>query len=383
MKTARGLTLLIVCSACLYAQSPATQETPVAPPQADTALDPASDVVPLVPWRVQLDSDLATLGQVRGFFLGQDIIVGGTVQDLGKSSELLEWRIAAADAGSSNSRNSPRQPRYIVPHALDALPERYSGKTARVIAVQLHSPAAAGAAKNALGEAVTDDVTVNPCFDLVARFDDGTIALTTQYPATLATANVAELTSAIGAAGDRMRRELPSIIGKFVFAAGFTQLYMPDSSVEDLAGQNALKRIAPENIPLLEPLQIVAAKYDASAGVVIEVQLPNGDKALSLTTKTQLFAALKEGEDPSFLDKVVGLFLSDIPKDLSKKELAAIKDGSIYRGMREGAVEYVMGFPDKESKGQNGGRQLTFRKSLLVDVSAGGTVEDFRFLDGK
>jgi hypothetical protein len=325
---------------------------------------------------------------VRGLFLDQDIIVGGTVQDLGQSSQLLEWRIAdlpqakiqTADPGA---QKVPSQARFIVPQALDALPASYSGKTAKVVAIQLHNPEASVAGKNALGEAVTDDVTVNPCFDLVARFDDGTIALTTQYPATLATSNLVELTAVISAAKERMHSELQSIVGKFVFAAGFTQIYSTDSTIDDLASQNALKRIAPESIPLFEPVQIVAARYDESAGVVIEVQLPNGDKGLALTTRTQLFAAPKEGEDPSFLDKVVGLFLSDIPSDLSKKELAAIKSGSIYRGMREGAVEYVLGFPDKESKRQGGGRQLTFRKSLVVNVSAGGTVEDWKFLDGK
>jgi|HubBroStandDraft_1064217.scaffolds.fasta_scaffold15672_3 hypothetical protein len=363
---------------------PAAPTQPVAPPE----IDPASDISPLVAWRVLLDSDTVALGQVRSLFLNHDIIVGGTVQELGQSSQLLEWRIAAASQASTQQLapsidKTPPQVRYIVPHALDALSERYSGKTAKVIAVQLHNPEAIGAGKNALGQAVTDDGAVNPCFDLVAQFDDGTIALTTQYPATLATANLAELTSVISNAGERMQRELPSIVGKFVFAAGFTQLYRPDSAVDDLTSQNALKRISPEDIPLFEPFQIVAAKYDPSAGVVIEVELPNGSKALALTSLTQLFSAPKEGEDPSFLEQVIGLFLSEIPKDLSKRELAAIKDGSIYRGMREGAVEYVLGFPDKESKLEGGGRQLTFRKSLLVNVSPQGTVEDFKFLDAK
>jgi len=385
MKSPTALALLLLCTAGFLARGQTAHGAPGDPPQAD----PASDYAPLAAWRALfVDSDQISLGQVRSLFLNQDIVVGGTVEDLGQSSQLFEWRIATQSpaltkAAKSEVQKTPRPARYVIPNALDALPVRYSGKTAKVIAIQLHNPEASGAGNNALGEAVSDDGVINPCFDLVAQFDDGTTAMTTQYPASLSTANIAELASVISAAVERMQRELPSIVGKFVFAAGFTQLYRPDSSVDDLSSQNAAKRLAPVDIPLFEPFEIVAAKYVEPAGVVIEVELPNGDKALSLTTKTQLFSAPAKGADQSFLDQVIGLFLSEIPSELSKKEVAAIQNGSIYRGMREGAVEYVMGFPDKESKANDGSRQLTFRKSLLVYVSPEGTVEDWKFLDAK
>jgi hypothetical protein len=51
--------------------------------------------------------------------------------------------------------------------------------------------------------------------------------------------------------------------------------------------------------------------------------------------------------------------------------------------MREGALEYVLGFPDKESKGEEGGKQLVFRKSLVVHVGADGRVADWKFVDEK
>jgi hypothetical protein len=234
-----------------------------------------------------------------------------------------------------------------------------------------------------MGESVTDDATLNPCFDVVVQFDDGTTAMTTQYPTTLANADLAEPISVINAAAERMQRELPDIIGMGVYAAGFTQLYRPDSTTDEIVNQDDSKRVPPEEIPLLVPLTVLAAKYVDSAGVVIEVQLPNGDKALSLTSMPQLMLPPLDGREPTFLKRVIGLLLTDVPHQVTKKELAAIKSGAIFRGMSGHALEYLMGYPDKESNWGEGGKQLTFRKSLLVYVSSSGTVEDWKFIDEK
>ena len=350
--------------------------------------DPASDFDELAPWRTTFNSVKITLGQVRSLFLRQDVIVTGTVEDLGQSSQLLEWRIAAKTAASIQAANAvgqkiPQPARYFVPHAMDGIPVRYSGKKANVIAVQLHHAQTIGATDNAMGESVTDDTTINPCFDLVVQFDDGTTAMTTQYPTTLANASLVEPVSVIGTAAERIERELPYIVGDSVYAAGFTQLYRPESTTDEIVNQDDAKRVPPEDVPLLVPLTILAAKYVDTAGVVIEVELPDGDKALALTTVPQLLLPPLNGKAQSFLERVIGLFLVEIPPKLTKRELAAIKNGSIYRGMRLNALEYVMGFPDKESTTKEGVKQLLFRNSLLVSMSYSGTVADWKFLDEK
>ncbi|MGB6728639.1 MAG: hypothetical protein WBE74_22295 [Terracidiphilus sp.] len=384
MKSPTVIALLIVCSTGLHAQGLVAQATSVLPMQADSSADDGQ----FAPWRTLFNSGKVTLGQVRLTFLYQDVIVNGTLENLGRSSQLLEWRIASKtpesiQADTADAQKFPRQARYFVPHAMDGLPQHYSGRRANVIAVQLHNPQATGATSNAMGEAFSDDSAINPCFDLVVHFDDGTTAMTTQYPATLANASLAEPVSVINAAAERMQRELPDLIGIDVYAAGFTQLYKPDSTINEILNQVDSKKIPPADIPLLEPLTIVAAKYVDSAGVLIEVQFPDGDKALALTSMPQLFLPPLDGRQQTFLERVIGLFLEEIPGKLTKRELAAIRSGSIYRGMRENALEYVMGFPDKESDSGDGGKQLTFRKSLLVHVGYSGTVEDWKFLDEK
>lgn len=395
MKLPTLLALLILCSAGLRAQAPATQAAAGTPTQSEPAaagvsspIDPTTDDGNLAPWRTTFNSTKETLGQVRFVLLHQDVIVSGTIEDLGSSSQLLEWRIATRiaapiQAAKPDGEKVIHPARYLVPHSMDGLPLRYSGKKANVIAVQLHHAVTIGATDNAIGESVTDDATLNPCFDIVVQFDDGTTAMTTQYPATLANADLVEPISVINAAAERMQRELPDIVGMGVYAAGFTPLYMPDSTIDEIVNQDDAKRVPPEDVPLLVPLIVVAARYVDSAGVVIEVQLPNGDKALSLTSMPQLMLPPLDGREPTFLKRVIGLFLADVPHKLTKKEVAAIKSGSIYRGMSGNALEYLMGFPDKESKWGDSGKQLTFRKSLQVYVSESGTVEDWKFLDQK
>lgn len=393
MKSPTFLALLILNSAGLYAKDQAARTT-AAPTQADAATTPvASQPDPLTgdgefaPWRTLFNSGKISLGQVRFVFLHQDVIVSGTIEDLGRSSQLLEWRIATTTPASPQASNPDAQKgapqaRYFVPHAMDGLPIRYSGKKANVVAVQLHTPEAPRSG-NAMGESVSLDTTSDPCFDLVVQFEDGTTAMTTQYPATLANAELAEPASVVNAAAERMQSGLPEIVGITVYAAGFTQLYKPDSTIDEIVNQDDAKRVPAADIPLLVPLTIVAAKYVDPAGVVIEVQLPSGDKALALTSMPQLFLPPLTKHEPTFEERVIGLFLANIPHKLTKKELAAIQSGSIYHGMSENALEYLMGFPDKETKAEDGSRKLTFRNSLVVMLGYSGTVAGWKFLDEK
>src|SRR5579863_3581633 len=88
--------LLILCSAGLHAQGFTTPATA----GISSPADPTTEAGNLAPWRTTFNSTKVTLGQVRFVFLHQDVIVSGTIEDLGSSSQLLEWRIAAKTAAS-------------------------------------------------------------------------------------------------------------------------------------------------------------------------------------------------------------------------------------------------------------------------------------------
>lgn len=286
MKTTAAPLPLLVLSVWFVIQQCPSQEVAILDPQtAPQSFDeqPAS-------WRQLPNSESATLGQVRSLFLCQSVIIGGALENLNDRRQLLEWRVVAnpnartamaCSGGPAVQKALGPVPR-LVPDDLNGLPPSYSGKTARVIAVQLHNPEESGARTNALGEAISDDEMINPYFDLVVRFDDGTVAATTQYPETLTGGSALELASLENATAEQMKAELPAFVGRTVYAVGYSRLYLPDASLDELCEQDAFKRVSPTEIPLLEPLKIVAAKYVESAGVVTEVELPNGRKALSL-----------------------------------------------------------------------------------------------------
>ena len=381
-----GPSLLLICCSGLLAQGTAVHKPAITNPRAvskSTEGQPAS-------WRKLLDSESATLGQVRGVFLNQRVTVDGAVDEWMGQSGLLEWRIAFKPVIPVNVPNPEVQKvfdhmhmPYVVQGGLDLLPDSYSGKEARVIAVQLHSSDKSGPKTNALGEPISDDETINPNFDLVVQLDDGTIAMTTQYPSTLTGMSVVELASVAKATAEQMTRELSGIVGNTVYAVGFSRLYRPDTTLDEITKQDAFKRVSTGDVPLLKPLKIVAAKYVDSAGVVIKVKLPSGADALSLTSKLELQIPPSAGVERTFFEWVIGSLLAKIPSSLTKKDLDAIRSGTIYRGMKEESVEYAMGLPDKENDWGSGGKQLIYGKSFLVYVDRQETVVDWQSLDDK
>lgn len=174
-------------------------------------------------WHKQLEASDATLGTVRRIFQGKSVVVIGPVVNL-NGSVLLEWMMAEKDGERYVESN----------HALDHLPSTYKGRVATVIVVQLNNLNRRTQTTNALGETVSDDAMVKPYFDLVVRFDDGVLAMTTGYPITIS--GQIELASAVSAISEEMARELPLIVGKTLYAVGFSRLYQPDTTLEDLSG---------------------------------------------------------------------------------------------------------------------------------------------------
>jgi hypothetical protein len=81
-----------------------------------------------------------------------------------------------------------------------------------------------------------------------------------------------------------MTAKLPSVVGKTLFACGYTELYSPDATLDELQGKSRiLKQIL--DVPYLTPLTVTAAKYDVTAdGVVFKVKLPDGKDALAISS---------------------------------------------------------------------------------------------------
>ena len=321
-------------------------------------------------WRKQLTSD-ATLGTVRRVFLNQKVTVGGAVVNLG-GSVLLMWELAHKDSTG----------RYQASIS-DHLPSTYKGKSALVVAVQLNELKRRELRPNAFGEIVAEDDIVNPYFDVVVQFDDGTLAMYTSYPISTGTGGDIDLASSASAITDQMSTDLPRLIGKTVYAVGYSKLYQPDTSLEELTGigsQGVLKQLWPRDVPLLEPLTILAAKYIDSTGVVFKLKLPNGKEALSFTNQI-LYLNSAEGDNTPLIDRVTGTLLLQIPKGLTQKEIDAIKQRTIFKGMSKSAVDDLLGFPDKENDWGSGGKQRIYFDRLYVYLDRDEKVQDWQSID--
>ncbi len=322
-------------------------------------------------WRKQLNSD-TTLGTVRRLFLNQKVIVGGVVVSRGESQHLLEWELAHKDS-------TGRYQESISDH----LPSTYKGKSATVVAVQLNELKRRELRPNALGETVAEDDIVSPYFDIVVQFDDGTLAIHSSYPIIAGTDNNIELASSASAIADQMSTELPRLVGKTVYAVGYSKLYQLDTSLEELTGlgsQGVLKQLRPSDVPLLEPLTILAAKYIDSTGVVFKLKLPNGKEALSFTDQIYYLDA-HEGDNRPLIERVTAALLLQIPKGLTQKEVDAIKHGTIFKGMSKDGVDYLLGFPDKENDWGRGGKQRIYADRLFVYLDHDEKVEDWQSID--
>jgi hypothetical protein len=260
-------------------------------------------------------------------------------------------------------------------------PASFKGQSGAVIAIQLH-PRLLGSDEsaqkvNALGEVVSADQTVDPYFDLVVKLDKDVLITTTGYPATIE--DEVKLASDHDAFEKEMAVNLPTVVGKSVYAVGYSRLYQLDATLEEIQSESAiLKQLPLTDVPLLEPLQITAAKYNEAANaIILKIKLPNGSEALSVTNTQRLDTK----QDSPFLQRISHLLLAAMPNDITSEEVAAIKKRSIFRGMSKTALYYAMGFPGKENDWGHGGKQFIYSDTFFVYVNNAEKIVDWQSLD--
>lgn len=304
-------------------------------------------------------------------FLNQDVIVNDVPYN---ENYCLEWVIA---------RQLP-DGNY---EALDILTGHkaigYRGQTATVIAVQLAKSflqTARVGGTNAFGESVGEDDIDNPYMEIVVRFEDHTLAMVSGFPITLVPEKM-ELASNRQSLRDELETKLPSVIGRKLYAVGFSDLYKPTATIEELTGLNASRaRLSITDVPRLQPLTITKAKYvpDVNA-VLLKLSLPDGTSAIAYTPSTYLQSDRHEGD---FLSRVAGTLLASIPSDLTAKEIEAIRGMKLFRGMSKDALDYAIGFKESENDWGRGGKQrIYFGGKLNVYLDNSGKVEDWQSLD--
>jgi len=314
-----------------------------------------------------------TLGSFKRQFLSQDVIVNDVPFH---ESYCLNWHTAGQMPDGTYQRTDD---------IMNYLAIGYRGQTGTVVAVQLaKSPRqhTGVGGTNAFGESVGEDDIDNPYMEIVVKFKDGTLGMTTGFIGTLVPDEI-ELASKRQSLREHMESKLPSVIGRKLYAVGYSDLYKPTATIEDLSGKDEneiLARLSSRDVPLLEPLTITKAKYlpDVDA-VLMKLSLPNGKEAIAYTPSLYFHF-----DDPKreFLENVAGTLLLSIPPVLTPKEIEAIKGKYLFRGMSKYAVDYAIGFKEKENDWGRGGKQrIYFNGKLFVYFDDSDKVEDWQSLD--
>ena len=312
-----------------------------------------------------------TLGEFKRQFLNKQVVVNDVPFD---ERYCLEWTVA-----QQKSDGTFAEAEGIYNH----LPIRYKGQTGMVIAIQL-APSFLQKTRvgstNAFGETVAEDDIADPYMEIVVKFGDGTVGIVRGFPITLVPEKM-ELASSRESVREQIESQLPSIVGRKLYAVGFSRLYKPTATVEEMSGlQEILARLSVLDVPLLEPLTITKAKYLPDVGaVVLKVSLPNGSEAIAYTPSR--YIDFKDAKQ-DFLSQISGTLLSSIPDKLTAREVKAIKERSLFRGMSGDAVDYAIGFKDSENDWGKGGKQRIYLNGkLVIYVDSSNNVEDWQSFD--
>jgi hypothetical protein len=350
---------------------PTEERTDAVPPHQQPLVQQADTTASSTPQEivVERDSHAKTLGWIRQTYLNQSIIVRGSVE----GGILVDWYNARKVA--NRYRREPS--RSVV--------AKYRGQTAKVVAVELADAAnpiqsqTVSSAKP-FEKVASEDAILDPAFELVAQFADGTFAMTGTRLEFLG--DRVRLVSEQGLREAEMARNLPVIIGKSLYATSLSTLYDPDTTIEDIrSSREILKRLSAARIPLFEPLKILAARYlSAEDAVLIRLRLPAGTEVVSFTN-AQLLDAVPANSP--FIEKVSGHLLAAVPKDLTASEITAIKQGELFRGMSGGAVFYLFGAPDIETNWEAGGKQRIYLSQISVHFDNKNKVVDWQVLRPK
>jgi hypothetical protein len=270
---------------------------------------------------------------------------------------------------------------------------RYKDQTPTIIAISQSSAGGSskGGQTNAMGETLTDDDIVNPYVDVFVRFDDGQLAKYTSYVTLIRDRSVKNLdpdswemellpVSVRDVHAEIVARNLPSVIGHKVYAVHASLLFGLDITTAELLdiGSRLIKRL--QDVPLLTPMTIVAAKYNDRYDLIVwKLRLPDGREIMSAARYRDEDLS-ENGNDNSFLGRSIGRLLLNIPSNLTSEEVVAISGRKIFRGMSRRAVFYSWGVTTENDYGK-GGTQLVYGENQFVYLDNRGKVTDWQSLD--
>jgi hypothetical protein len=297
-----------------------------------------------------------SVADARKELVGKTVVVTTPSAELQDSRGLSQWYQASAASASGVNLS-------------EHLPATYQNKRAVVVAVE---PVSARAERNALGESIDDGSLKGVSCYLIVRFGDGVLGATMTLPSLMLTPH--GQSRAFRLLGDDDKRKaliaanLPHVVGETVYAVAYSKLFRVTATTDDLINQRPGQRTL--RFPRLAPLTIEAAKFDEETDLIILKLKTNEGEAYLASSR---FETLPQGPN-TFRDELfrdASLIAPGLLKDLSPRETAAIKKGTLFVGMSDVALAWTIGLPDHENNWGLGGKQYVYAGgSLLVYLDA-------------
>ena len=210
------------------------------------------------------------------------------------------------------------------------------------------------------GDPLTENNPINPYVDVFVRLEDGRLVMTRGYEKSI--------NLLLGSDLDEIRPEiisqLDSVIGKTLYTIHSSEIYSPTATFPELADIKKHQTYILKGIPNLTPLKIIKAKYfENYNAIVTKVSFLNDQVGLIYSKiPRQSFNKIKN----SFIDVVrAGAGVLAGMGKLTDREIAAIKQGNIFRGMSADAVFYSWGLQDSENDYGSAGKQLIYGSQIV------------------
>jgi hypothetical protein len=333
-----------------------------------------SSVVLLPPQEKKPSREL-TFGEARSMLVGKKVSIMGTILSKGY---LNDWYPVVEQNGEYERFTTGNY---------NHLPDSYLGKEAEVVTVQLTSlekKRSGAGGVNALGETISADSLVNPHCDVIVRFSDGLMAIHTSslsliFNDVFVSARPFRLLSEKNERAKLISSQLPSIVGKTVYAVAFSKLFRPTATLESLMEQSRYNSQRTFDFPRLQPLTIVSAKYIEDKDVIVlKLKDSSGKEYLTLSPfnltdqKQSFFETVVSSPPPTLYTSISGL---------TEREIVAVRQGNIFAGMSLRALQRAIGFPEKENDWGKGGKQLIYSDGkLYIYLDANNRVRDWQSL---
>lgn len=319
-------------------------------------------------------SDLS-LKQLRQKLLGKSVEVSSMLISNPKirnnESVLSGWCVAKPD------KHGGYKSQYNDCNAFNAAPYTVQGGKGKIVAIGLIH--LSGEKKNEssdiFGDPLKENNPINPYVNIFVRLGSGRSLKASGYFRAKQNGEFL-LESELDKVRPVIYKQLDSVIGRTLFSVGYSLIYSADTQLPELADVVKRKTHIIDHIPNLTPLKIVKAKYLENYHAIV-TKVSFLDDQLGLIYSDLRYYS-PERIAKTFIDIVGSSTLTGTDK-LTEREITAIRQEKVFRGMSEDAAQNSWGDPDKENDYGAAGKQLIYGTQYIYLKD--GVVENFQSLD--